>query len=68
MQSPVFKGFQIFHNYIRPYMSLDGDKTPAGACEIKITGENKWITFNSKRKHEKRMFYSVINSGLYHKL
>jgi len=44
MESPVFKGAQMFHNYIRPHMSLAGEKTPAEACGIKITGENKWMT------------------------
>jgi len=54
MQSLVFKGYQIFHNYIRPHMSLDGEKTPAEACGIKITGENKWITLiqNASTKKE----------------
>jgi putative transposase len=41
--SPIFDGYQIYHNYFRPHMSLDG-KTPAEACGIQINGENKWIT------------------------
>ena len=41
--TPVLKGYQLFHNYIRPHMGLEG-KTPAEACGIKIEGENKWIT------------------------
>ena len=36
-------GYQLYHNYIRPHMSLDG-KTPAEACGIEIQGDNKWIT------------------------
>ncbi|HVB12766.1 MAG TPA: hypothetical protein VNE86_06505 [Nitrososphaerales archaeon] len=53
-QSPVFKGSQIFHNYIRPHMRLDGGKTPAEACGIKITWENKWFTLiqNASTKKE----------------
>jgi transposase-like protein len=39
----ILRGYQIFHNYIRPHESLDG-KTPAEACGIKVNGENKWIT------------------------
>jgi putative transposase len=39
----ILKGYQIFHNYIRPHMALDG-KTPSEVCGIKIEWENKWKT------------------------
>ena len=41
--SPIISGYQLYHNYIRNHMGLDG-KTPAEACGIKIEGENKWMT------------------------
>lgn len=41
--TPILKGYQIFHNYMRPHEGLNG-KTPAEACGIKVEGENKWIT------------------------
>ncbi len=41
--SAIFDGYQLYHNYFRPHMSLDG-KTPAEACGIEINGDNKWIT------------------------
>lgn len=41
--SVMFDGYQLFHNYLRPHMALDG-KTPAEKCGIKIRGKNKWIT------------------------
>ena len=41
--TPILKGYQIFHNYIRSHQGLDG-KTPAEACGIEVKGENKWIT------------------------
>lgn len=41
--SPMISGYQLYHNYIRNHMGLEG-KTPAEACGIKIEGENKWIT------------------------
>ncbi len=41
--TPILKGYQIFHNYIRPHGGLNG-KTPAEACGIEIEGENKWMT------------------------
>ncbi|MGA7899475.1 MAG: DDE-type integrase/transposase/recombinase [Nitrososphaeraceae archaeon] len=39
----VLTGYQIYHNYFRPHMALDG-KTPAEKCGIEIGGQNKWIT------------------------
>ena len=41
--SPLISGYQIYHNYVRPHMSLEG-KTPAEMCGIKIKGKNKWLT------------------------
>lgn len=41
--TPILTGYQIFLNYIRPHMALDG-KTPAELCGIQVEGENKWIT------------------------
>lgn len=41
--TPILKGCQIFHNYIRPHQGLGG-KTPAEACGIEVKGKNKWMT------------------------
>lgn len=41
--SPLIGGSQIYHNYIRPHMSLDG-KTPSEKAGIEIKGNNKWVT------------------------
>jgi transposase-like protein len=41
--SVLIVGSQIYHNYIRPHMSLDG-KTPSEVCGIKIEGDDKWKT------------------------
>ena len=41
--SVIFDGYQIYHNYIREQMGLDG-KTPADKVGIDINGINKWIT------------------------
>lgn len=50
----ILQGYQIFHNYVRPHMALNG-KTPADAC-IKIEGDNKWKTLieNASINKEKR--------------
>lgn len=52
--TPVLKGYQIFHNFIREHEGLDG-KTPAEACGIEVVGENKWITLIQN---------SSLNSGV----
>jgi len=41
--SPILTGLQIYHNYVRPHMGLDG-KTPADLAGIKVEGEDKWLT------------------------
>ncbi|HME18143.1 MAG TPA: hypothetical protein VKF15_00205 [Nitrososphaerales archaeon] len=41
--SPVIRGFQLYHNFFRPHMRLNG-KTPAEAAGIRIEGENPWVT------------------------
>jgi hypothetical protein len=41
--TPILKGYQSYHNYMRPHEGLDG-KTPAEVCGISIEGENKWVT------------------------
>jgi len=41
--SPLLRGYQIYHNYIRPHMSLDG-QTPADKAGIIIRGQDKWKT------------------------
>lgn len=43
MDTPILKGYQLFHNYIRQHEALDG-KTPAEKCGNIIEGENKWKT------------------------
>jgi putative transposase len=47
----VLSGYQIYHNYFRPHMALNG-KTPAEKCGIIIEGENKWktVTENASRR------------------
>jgi len=49
--SVVIDGYQLYHNYIRPHMSLEG-KTPAEKCGIEIEGKNKWVTLiqNASRR------------------
>ncbi len=41
--TPILKGCQIYHNYIRGHQALNG-KTPAEKCGIEIEGDNKWKT------------------------
>jgi transposase InsO family protein len=43
LDTPILTGMQIYHNYVRPHMALEG-KTPAEKAGIKVEGENKWLT------------------------
>jgi len=49
--SPILTGLQIFHNYVRPHMGLNG-RTPADLAGIEIEGADKWLTLiqNASRK------------------
>jgi len=51
--SPLIKGYQIFHNYIRPHMALEG-KTPADKAGIQVEGENKWLTLIQNAKRDQK--------------
>jgi putative transposase len=51
--SDILKGYQIFHNYIRPHEALDG-QTPSEACGIKVEGNNKWITIIQNATKERK--------------
>jgi len=57
MDTPILKCEQIYHNFIRPHMALDG-KTPADKAGIEVQGENKWLTLiqnaSAKYKEPKR--------------
>ena len=41
--TPIIAGMQLYHNFVRPHMGLDG-KTPADLAGIEVQGENKWLT------------------------
>jgi transposase-like protein len=43
VDTSILKGYQIYHNYMRPHEALHG-RTPAEACGIKIEGCDKWET------------------------
>jgi hypothetical protein len=49
--TPILAGYQIFHNYVRPHMGLNG-KTAAEVCGIMIEGKNRWLTLiqNASRR------------------
>ncbi len=41
--TPILKGYQIYHNFIREHEGLNG-KTPAEACGLEVKGKDKWKT------------------------
>jgi putative transposase len=44
VDTPILKGMQIYHNYIRQHQGLQEKMTPAEKCGIQIEGDNKWLT------------------------
>jgi transposase-like protein len=52
--TPILKGVQLFHNYIRPHTALDG-ATPAERAGIIVKGNDKWLTIiqNASSKSRK---------------
>jgi len=53
--TPILKGYQIYHNYMRPHEALGG-KTPAEACGIQVEGDNKWVTLIQNASLSNRKF------------
>jgi transposase-like protein len=51
--TPILKGMQIYHNFIRPHEALNGD-TPADRAGIKVEGDDKWMTLIQNAQHQKR--------------
>ena len=39
--TPIIPMNQIYYNFVRPHMGLNG-ATPAGAAGVVVRGENKW--------------------------
>jgi hypothetical protein len=56
--SPILEGMQIFHNYIRPHMALQG-KTPAEVAGIKVEGDNKWITLIQNASRQPKVYKTI---------
>ena len=50
--SPILKGVQIYHNFLKPHMALD-NRTPAEAAGIEVKGKDKWMTIiqNARRQN-----------------
>lgn len=51
--TPILKGIQIYHNFIKPHEGLNGE-TPADRAGIKVEGQNKWLTLIQNAKHEEK--------------
>jgi transposase-like protein len=50
--TPILKGMQIYHNFVRPHEGLDGD-TPAQRAGITIEGDDKWNTLIQNAQHQR---------------
>lgn len=51
--APILAGMQIFHNYLRPHMALEG-VTPADKAGIEVRGKDKWLTLIQNASQEKQ--------------
>lgn len=49
--TPILKGIQIYHNYVRPHEGLNG-ATPAERAGIRVEGENKFLTLIQNASHQ----------------
>jgi len=58
--TPILKGYQILHNFIRQHQGLKG-KTPAEACGIKVRGKQQMANANSKCKSKKTNQKFTVN-------
>jgi putative transposase len=52
-QTPILRGMQLFHNFVRPHMGLENEITPTEAAGIKVEGENKWLTIIQNAAYDK---------------
>lgn len=50
VDTPILKGYQLYHNFIRPHEALNG-QTPSERAGIKVGGENKWLTIIQNASH-----------------
>ncbi len=53
MDTPILKGMQIYHNFVRPHEGLNGE-TPADRAGIKVEGSDKWLTLIQNASRAKR--------------
>ncbi len=51
--TPILTGYQVYLNYIRPPIGLDG-KTPAELAGIKVEGKNKRLTIQKRQQAQDR--------------
>ena len=62
VDSPILKGYQLFHNFVRPHEALDGE-TPADRCGVKVEGANKWLTIIQNSVKAKPLATSNADKG-----
>lgn len=62
MDTPILKGYQLYHNYFREHEGLQ-NKTPAEIAGIKIEGTNKWVTVIQNAAHQTRAYKEKKEDG-----
>jgi len=51
--TPILTGLQIYHNYVRPHMAINGE-TPAKKAGITVKGSDKWLTLIQNASRRRR--------------
>ncbi|MCJ7718400.1 transposase [Candidatus Bathyarchaeota archaeon] len=52
VDTPILSGYQIYHNFVRPHMALNG-KTPAQKANIE-SNEARWMSLIKKASQHQR--------------
>jgi transposase-like protein len=58
--SPLITGLQIYHNFVRPHMGLDG-KTPSEMAGIEVKGNDKWLTLIQNASKARNISSNALN-------
>lgn len=59
--TPILTGMEIFHNYVRPRMTLGG-RTPAEAAGIKVEGSKEFKAVSERDTRNTRFVEIVMLS------
>jgi hypothetical protein len=59
--SLILTGLQIYHNYVRGHMGMNG-RTLADLAGIQVNGEDKWLTLIQNAAHRPSKLDSTLKT------